>query len=81
MPRKPAPRPDDPPEWVAAAIRFTFGAVFGLIVGAGGFLFIPSHFWYLTVGVMVVLTIVCGFLAARYGDGFWESLSSWFRWW
>ena len=57
------------------------GAIFGLVIGAGGFAFIPSHFWPVTVGVMVVLAVVCGVLAAKYGDWFWEHTSGWFRWW
>ena len=81
MPRKPAPRPDDPPEWVASAVRFTFGAVFGLLVGAGAFFFVPFHLWSVSVAIMLVLALLFGFLAAKYGDGFWENLGAWFRWW
>ena len=79
MPRPPAPRPDDPPEWVAAAVRFSFGAVFGLVLGAGSFFLLPSDLWYVTVAVVVACALVCGFLAAKYGDGFWENVKTW--WW
>ncbi len=77
MPRKPATRPDDPSEWVASAVRFTFGAVFGLFLGAGAFFLVPSHLWYLIVAIMLVVAAVCGFLAAKYGDAFWENVRTW----
>lgn len=80
MPRKPAPRPDDPPEWVAGAVRFTFGAVFGLFLGAGAFFLMPLNLWYWPVVVMLVCALVCGLLAAKFGDGFWESVRSWWGW-
>ena len=77
MPHKPAPRPDDPPEWVASVVRFTFGAVFGLCLGAGAFFIIDLKHWYWIAAVAVVFVLVCGFLAAKFGDGFWESVRGW----
>lgn len=33
------------------------------------------------VAFVVVVAIVCGLLAVRYGDLFWKRLSRWFWWW
>jgi hypothetical protein len=79
MPRRPAPRPDDPPRWVEHAIRFTFGAVVGFFLGA---IFVPIvgwQHWPIVLGVAAVVAVVFGLLAVRYGDEFWEHLRSW--WW
>jgi hypothetical protein len=81
MPRKPAPRPDDPPEWAAGAVRFAFGAAFGLFLAAGSFFFVSLSHWYWIAAIAAACALVCGFLAMKYGDGFWESLSGWLRWW
>lgn len=80
MPPPPAPRPEDPPEWAAAAVRFTFGAVFGAVLGASAFFFIDWKFWYWSVAVVVGVGVVCGALAAKYGDGFWERVQGWWWW-
>lgn len=79
MPRKPAPRPDDPPEWAANAVRFAFGAVFGLFLAAGSYFVLSLSHWYWILAVAAVLAAVCGFLAMKFGDGFWEQVRSW--WW
>lgn len=80
MPRaKPAQRPDDPPEWVAHAFRFSCGAVFGAVVSLTSFFFISLSQWYWVLAIALVLAVACGYLAMRYGDDFWHWLAD--NWW
>ncbi|MBL9172187.1 MAG: hypothetical protein JNL10_01510 [Verrucomicrobiales bacterium] len=62
-------------------LRFACGLVFG--AGAGFFLGFElaaaysARFW-LCVAITAGLA---GFLAMRFGDEFWRTLSDWVRWW
>ena len=61
------------------AIRFAFGAVFGLLVAAKlALLGLPGAAFYL-----VGAPLVCGWLAMRYGDDFWYYALErfWWLWW
>lgn len=65
----------EPNPWIGFAVRFSFGACFGALVGLGWFAYsdgtLPIWFW------IVSAAMLCGILAARYGDDFWQNLSSW----
>ena len=50
-----------------------FKLIFGCQIASAG----------ICVAVVVIATLACGFLAARYGDRFWEGLVNllFWRWW
>jgi len=67
---------DEPNPLIGLAVRFFFGAVFGALVGLGWFAYAHGHgmplwFW------IVVPGILCGILAARFGDDFWQHITWW----
>ena len=63
-------------DWLEFCVRFVCGAVFGMFLGLRFVLY-----WWLSENhvmlglVNVGVMLACGFLAARYGDRFWGSLS------
>ncbi|MFZ6672721.1 hypothetical protein [Undibacterium sp. Xuan67W] len=58
-------------------VRFGCGALLGVFVGKGLVLeYVVSSFG-LKLGMVVAATLVCGFLAMKYGDEFWYSLKDW----
>ncbi len=77
--RKPAPRPHDPPMWVAHSLRFAFGAVFGFALGCVSFPFFGWGGWPIVLAVGGVTGLICGIAAVKYGDSFWESVGGWWR--
>jgi len=61
-------------------IRFGCGFVFGLLVGG-----ISSLRWYYEAGnstavATIVIALVFGFAALRFGDVFWRWLAKWLAW-
>lgn len=84
MPRKPAPRPDDPvypSDAFDAGLRFVSGAVVGLLLASGAFFFVGLDRWVPVAAGGVVLGAVFGFLSMRFGETFWGWLfSGWWRW-
>ena len=69
----------DRPSREGRGIRFTFGLIFGFMVGFGASLWrAPSQLgaavaWAVAFGVLVA------FLSARFGDRFWFPFMSWLR--
>ncbi len=58
-------------------VRFGCGAFFGILVGLAVAMHIVRPGWHAIV-VVVVVTPVCGLLAAKLGDTFWHFvLNSW----
>jgi hypothetical protein len=70
--------PDPPRDWFEFWVRFVFGALFGIVVGLWVWLRVFS---FSPVGwiALPATSILFGFVAARYGDRFWESLQH--LWW
>jgi hypothetical protein len=70
------------PSGLEKGVRFGCGVLFGLVLGvivAFQFPLDTAVGWFV---VLAVLGLVCGFLAAKYGDEFWHSLTDWFAgWW
>jgi hypothetical protein len=68
-----------PTDWFAFAVRFFFGALFGLLISCGYWVRLSdgstSGVWLLPVGAIVV-----GLVAAKWGDEFWHALR-WLLWW
>jgi hypothetical protein len=67
---------DEPNTLLGFAVRFFFGAVFGALMGLGWFAYsggdaMPLCLW------MMIPAILCGILAARFGDDFWHNLTNW----
>ena len=65
---------DEPNRLVGIAVRFFFGAVFGALVGLGWFAYSGGGGMSLWLW-MVIPAILCGILAARFGDDFWHNLT------
>ena len=63
------------------SVRFGCGFVFGLMCGTGTLVFGLATRERAAVALVVVVAVVCGLLAVRYGDLFWKRLSGWFWWW
>ena len=62
-------------------VRFGCGAVAGAIIGFYLAMRVVYAEGSTVVAVAAASAIVIGWLAARYGDRFWESLSAIVRWW
>lgn len=67
------------PDKFEIKVRFGCGALLGLFIG----IFVAARITYESFGAFAVIwlavIIVCGLLAVRYGDRFWEDLGKW--WW
>lgn len=68
------------PDRIEKEVRFGCGFAFGLLVG----FFVAARHIYNSAGWLAVVTLViailCGLLAVRYGDRFWHSLKNWWWW-
>ncbi len=80
MPDAEGPLRELPPEAMEKRVRFGFGALLRLCIGLSAGLSWCSvegaSVWLLLVPVML-----CGWLAVRYGDRFWERIGPWLWWW
>jgi hypothetical protein len=69
--------------WVGRAVRFSCGAVVGLILGLGG-LTAADTGGSLWIG-LAVSAVIGGLLAATYKDRFWDNdfwdKTWWWLWW
>ena len=70
-----------PSDKAETSIRFGCGFVFGLMSSAATLVVGFATEERAMVAFVVVVAIVCGLLAVRYGDLFWKRLSRWFWWW
>ena len=73
----------NPPDRLEIGLRFGCGGLLGLVVGLYGmFRFWRARdadaawFW----GIIAVTVVVCGGLAVRYGDRFFEKVSDLLTW-
>lgn len=67
------------PDKLENGIRFGCGALFGLLVGiyAGINFFLIDSELIAFIATVAAFACVCGFLAMKRGDRFWESIKSW----
>ncbi|MCE9635458.1 MAG: hypothetical protein K8T90_07110 [Planctomycetes bacterium] len=72
-----SPEPDAFEKRLRFGCGFVFGGLLAFAVGLTELAALTSTFWAAVAGAAVVF----GFLAMRYGDAFWESVSGWIRWW
>ena len=73
----------NPPDRMEKGLRFGCGGLLGLVVA----LYLMFRFWRaptiegtLFWGGLAVTVLVCGGLAVRYGDRFFEEVIDWFTW-
>ena len=73
---------NDPRNPLTFAIRFTCGALLGVLVGFGmwGTTF-PMVSAPTAISIVAVTTVICGLLAAYLGDEFWTKTIRWLPWW
>jgi uncharacterized protein YacL len=69
------------PDKLEKGIRFGCGAVLGLLVGVyvGIDYFLIENEMVAFIATVVCIALVCGILAMKQGDRFWETIKSW--WW
>lgn len=71
------PKPDP----LEQKVRFGCGSVLGLVLG----LSLAVRWWPSTAGTLLLVVIgalLCGWMALKYGDGFWTNyVTRWLRWW
>jgi hypothetical protein len=73
----------EPPDAQEKRIRFGCGFVFGLFTAGGsGFLYLVWNAYYIAAWCLLV-GVLFGFAAMRFGDAFWHSLGKywWWPWW
>ena len=71
----------EPPDPLEKRIRFGCGFTFGLLITALCGLFWLVSTAYYVVAIALLVAIIFGVLAMRYGDRFWYSMKSWLWWW
>ena len=69
------------PDAFEKCVRFACGFGLGALIAAGSILTNLATFTVTSVAVAAFVAVVFGFLAMRFGDGFWRCLSEWSRWW
>lgn len=68
-------------DWIEYAIRFVCGGVLGALLSVRWFLIYYSD-PATAISMAVVVVLVFGMVAARYGDRFWHSFfRTWWMWW
>ena len=74
---------DHKPDPIEKKIRFGCGFLVGLIIGFLEFARITYRYdsGGLIISLAVILALVCGWLALKYGDRFWEEALRRCRWW
>lgn len=70
-----------PSDRTEAGIRFGCGFIFGLMCGTATLVIGFATQDRAMIAFVVVVAVVCGLLAVRYGDLFWKRLSRWLWWW
>jgi len=61
-------------------VRFGCGALFGAFASLGGGRYLLRHSLGTVVVTVLAGMLICGLLAVRYGEAFWEGIAS-RRWW
>lgn len=71
----------EPPDTQEQVIRVGCGFTVGALVFAGGSMTWAVASGQALVAALVVVGVVFGWLAMRFGDPFWHRLASLYRWW
>jgi hypothetical protein len=77
---------DHKPDSLEKRMRFGCGFLFGLVLGFFGTLRVmyKMMYWYnsagLVISIAVISALICGWLALKYGDRFWQEMCR-LRWW
>jgi hypothetical protein len=72
----------EPPDIQEKGIRFGCGFVVGLLLTASYAISLSVTNGYYSVAVLIVGGVICGLLAMKYGDRFWDGFRGWVsRWW
>ena len=72
---------EEGPDALEKGVRFGCGFIFGLVMGAASFVIaLADDMSSYAIGTLV-LAIVCGVAALRYGDAFWNWLARNWRFW
>lgn len=61
--------------------RFGCGVLFGVFVGIYLAFRLALSSYGLSIAIIVVAILVCGFLALKHGDEFWYAVLGKSRWW
>lgn len=79
-PDPPLGMPDPPKDRLEFWVRFTCGALFGLVIGCVWWF---RGFWESEIGWLAIpiAGFICAFAAVRWGDNFWVRVFGCFRWW
>ena len=66
------------PDTLEKIIRFICGVIFGLLISVNlvGYIIVFES-TYISVLIIFAVSFVCGFLAMKKGDSFWESIKNW----
>jgi hypothetical protein len=72
----------EPPDTLEKGVRFGCGFFFGFLVAISSSVFFFSRSRSI-IASCVLIGLVCGFAALRFGDAFWIWLSKWWSapWW
>jgi hypothetical protein len=69
----------EPPDRLEKRIRFGCGFLFGFVSAVGALLSSLSSGREIAVWVLIA-GLICGYVAMRWGDRFWDGLRRW-GWW
>lgn len=68
------------PDNAEKGIRFGCGFVFGIVLGGIAALRVFYDEGNSAVVMAVVIALIFGFIALRFGDSFWRWYARWFNW-
>jgi hypothetical protein len=73
----------DSPDRFTLGVRFGCGALFGLVLPFVGGSIFSFETGRSALGWCLLVALVCGLLAMRFGETFWEKVvhSRFWRWW
>ena len=73
---------NDPRDPFTFAVRFTCGALLGVLLGLGfwGTTF-PDVSVQTAIAIVAAAAVICGLLASYLGDEFWTDTIRWLQWW
>jgi hypothetical protein len=70
----------EPPDRLEKGIRFGCGFLLGCFIAVGALLTSLSSAHSLAASCMLI-GLICGWAALRFGDRFWDHVRRWWIWW